>query len=219
MDLTPSRPVHSSQRGPHPGLGRLVRRHLHSNWLEPIHPGSREAWRRFLERHRQDQPLVLDSGCGTGASTALLARRHPDALVVGIDRSAARLARAPREMPANTLLLRARCEDFWRLLHAAGIRPAVNYLLYPNPWPKPAHLARRWHGHPVFPTLPAPGGALELRCNWRIYAEEFRLAARICGIDAPSVVSFQPEAPLTPFERKYSASGHRLYRLHLEGRP
>ena len=110
-------------------------------------------------------------------------------------------------------LLRARVEDFWRLLRADGIRPACHFLLYANPWPKAAHLKRRWHGHPVFPELLALGGRLELRTNWRIYAEEFRQAAGICGIQAPPVVSFSVLLPLSPFERKYAESGHRLYRL------
>jgi len=116
-------------------------------------------------------------------------------------------------MPPNMCLIRARVEDFWRLLHADGVRPVRHFLLYPNPWPKAAHFKRRWHGHPVFPELLALGGLLELRSNWRIYAEEFRQAAEICGIHAPPVVSFSVQSPLSPFERKYAASGHRLYRL------
>ncbi len=156
---------------------------------------------------------MLDSGCGTGTSTALLAARFPEAVVVGIDQSEARLSRFREPTPSNMRLVRARAEDFWRLLRADGIRPARHFLLYPNPWPKAAQLKRRWHGHPVFPELLALGGQLELRTNWRIYAEEFRMAAGICGIEAPPVVSFSVESPLTPFERKYAESGHRLYRL------
>jgi len=118
-------------------------------------------------------------------------------------------------MPTNMRLIRARAEDFWRLLLADGIRPAHHFLLYPNPWPKAAHLKRRWHGHPVFPELLALSGRLELRTNWRIYAEEFRVAAGICGIAAAPVVSFSVQSPLTPFERKYAESGHELHRLDL----
>lgn len=35
--------------------------------------------------------LILDSGCGTGKSTVMLGKAHPDCFVIGIDRSIARL--------------------------------------------------------------------------------------------------------------------------------
>lgn len=38
-------------------------------------------------------PVVLDSGCGTGRSSALLARSYPHLPVIGIDRSAVRLSK------------------------------------------------------------------------------------------------------------------------------
>ena len=136
-------------------------------------------------------------------------------LVIGVDRSSHRLARARSPLPDNALLLRARLEDFWRLLAGKGIGLSKHYLLYPNPWPKPGHLGRRWHGHPVFPLLIGLSRRLELRSNWRLYLEEFRAAAAICGTTAPPVVSFSGRQVLTPFERKYAASGHALFRLIL----
>ncbi len=135
--------------------------------------------------------------------------------MVGIDQSAHRLARAPRSLPGNVRLFRARAEDFWRLLLAEGIRPELHFLLYPNPWPKSTHLARRWHGHPVFPDLLRLGGRIELRCNWSIYAEEFAIATQCCGIATSAVVSFECTDPLSPFEKKYADSGHELFRLTL----
>lgn len=212
-----SRPVHSPQSGVHPALDAHVRRHRSHRWRQPLHPGSVAAWATFRSWHRPDRPLLLDAGCGTGVSTLALAERHPHAQVVGVDRSAARLARAPAIRPGNVLLLRARLEDFWRLLDEAGTRLAGHYLLYPNPWPKPRHLGRRWHAHPVFPSLLALGGRLELRTNWRIYAEEFSAALTVHGVSAGEVVSLPPgERSLTPFERKYSASGHAIYRVLAE---
>lgn len=179
-----------------------------------MHPGSLAAWETFRAWVRPGRPLLLDAGCGTGASTLILAERHPEAQVVGVDRSAARLARAPADRPGNLLLLRARLEDFWRLLAEADIRLDGHYLLYPNPWPKPGHLSRRWHAHPVFPELLALGGRLELRTNWRIHAEEFARALALHRVEAEPVVSFQPgQMPLSPFERKYAASGHELFRV------
>jgi len=206
--------VRSSQSAVHHALDEHVQRHRTHRWRQPLHPGSIAAWATFRGWHRPDRPLVLDAGCGTGLSTLALAERYPDAQVVGVDRSAARLARAPTVQPENLLLLRARLEDIWRLLEKAGIRLARHYLLYPNPWPKPRHLGRRWHAHPVFTSLLALGGRLEIRTNWRIYAEEFTRALALYGVEADEVVSFRPDdAPLSPFERKYAASGHELFRI------
>ena len=38
-------------------------------------------------------PIILDSGCGTGGATRLLARQNTDALVIGVDKSSRRLSR------------------------------------------------------------------------------------------------------------------------------
>ncbi|MEJ2385643.1 MAG: hypothetical protein P8Y54_14885 [Xanthomonadales bacterium] len=72
-------------------------------------------------------------------------------------------------------------------------------------------MQRRWHGHPVFPDLLALGGRLELRTNWSLYAQEFAwAAARLTGRTIRPGELPAAEA-LSPFERKYRASGHTLY--------
>ncbi|MCW7536347.1 methyltransferase domain-containing protein [Aquabacterium sp. A7-Y] len=215
---SPSRVVTSSQSGPHPKLEKRVRKHLESRFLAPIAAYSREAHARLLTTWDGRVPLVLDSACGTGESSATLARRHGEALVVGIDQSAERLERGQRKLaasarPENLLLLRADATELWALLAADGVRLSHHYLLYPNPWPKSEHLQRRWHGHPRFRELLALGGVLELRSNWRLYAEEFALALRLAG--RPAEVGPVPagDPPLTPFERKYGESGHALWQV------
>ena len=125
-----------------------------------------------------------------------------------------RLSRQHGDLPDNTLLVRADLVDFWRLALNAGWRPRRHYLLYPNPYPKTAHLKLRWHGHPVFPALLALGGRLELRSNWRLYLQEFALAAAQASDVVAEVQPFTPEGEyLTPFERKYHQSGQDLWRL------
>ncbi|MDX1380116.1 MAG: hypothetical protein R3233_03300 [Xanthomonadales bacterium] len=200
----------------HPRLAGLLERHLAEPWRAPLHEPSVTAFAALqAARGERTTGFVLDSGCGTGASTTLLARRFPDHLVIGVDKSADRLRRGghaglPRR-EGNAVWLRAELATFWRLALQAGWRLDRHYLLYPNPWPKPAQLQRRWHAHPVFPTLLALGGFLEMRCNWAVYAEEFAYAVnRVLGTQVrPAVVAADDE--LSPFERKYRASGHRLY--------
>ncbi len=210
---TPSRQVSSSQRGPHPGLARRVRRQAQAEWRKPPQQVDLAALTQIdaaLQKH--GGPLILDSFCGTGLSTATLAREHPDSLVLGIDQSAHRLGKA-EPIPGNALLLRAHCEAVWRHLVERQWTLAAHYLLYPNPWPKPAQLRHRVHGHPAFALLPRLGGSLELRSNWQVYVEEFGMALHLLGI--PSRVAIVPPGaePSTRFERKYAASGHMLWRL------
>jgi len=212
--------VHSNQAGPHPGLQRLVRRHLEAPYAPPVAEHNRVAAAQLFERLRErPRPLVLDSFCGTGHSTALLAARHPQHLVVGIDKSAQRLARhrplvrdnSCASSHYNYLLLRADCEAIWRALADRGVRADHHYVLYPNPWPKSTQLKRRVHGHPAFASLLALGGRLELRSNWRTYVEEFAIAMQLAGRRGRVRPLADSGAPISLFEKKYRASGHALW--------
>ncbi|MFC3283311.1 tRNA (guanine(46)-N(7))-methyltransferase TrmB [Litchfieldella rifensis] len=211
-----SRAIATNQAGPHEDLARRVSRALQHPLRKPIADHTHQAFEvahRWLEGRAA--PLILDAGCGVGLSTRALARRHPGHAVIGVDRSADRLSRDHGALPDNALLVRADLVDFWRLALRAGWRPAQHYLLYPNPYPKAAHLKMRWHGHPVFPAILALGGGIELRSNWRLYVEEFCLAlGQVSGI-AAEVERHVPEGDyLTPFERKYHLSGQALWRCH-----
>ncbi|OWY38297.1 SAM-dependent methyltransferase [Xenophilus sp. AP218F] len=212
-----SRPVHSPQTGPHQRLEEIVARHRAHPFRKPAAEHSRAAYSELMAIWDGRAPLVLDTGCGVGLSTLRLARAKPDCLVVGIDQSLDRLQRRKAESrPDNALLLRADMVDIWMLLAADGARPAEQWMLYPNPWPKPQHLQRRWHGHAVFPVALSLGGRLELRSNWRIYAEEHALALGLLAGRRAAVEAWQPEAALTPFEAKYRDSGHALWRVAVE---
>lgn len=210
-----SRRVHSSQQHVHRDLPRLVRRHLASTWQRPPNSLTPAVRDRLVSALAPGRPVVLDSFCGTGHSTRLLAAYHPDCTVVGIDKSSSRLARHGDDNGDNYVLLRAQCEEVWAWLADQGMRLKAHYLLYPNPWPKPAQLKRRVHGHPAFPLLVRLGGGLEMRCNWRLYAEELGTALAIAGQQAS--VSVVPDGrPLSLFERKYRDSGHTLWRCRAQ---
>lgn len=206
-----SRPVTSNQTGLHPRLASNLARHLQHPLRRPPAPHSLDAYQQLQQRLAQTPaPLVIDSFCGTGMSTRLLARQHPDQLVVGIDQSAHRLQKHISDDAKNYVLLQAQAEDIWALLLADGHRASHHYLLYPNPWPKSKHLQRRIHGHGSFPLLLALGGRIELRSNWQLYVEEFGVAMHLAG--RRGRVSQIPGKPaLTLFEEKYRNSGHLLW--------
>lgn len=220
MSYANSRIPASAQQDVHQALDARLRRHLTEPFLKPFAPYNVDAFERSLAAWDRKAPLILDAGCGVGHSTIELARSHPDHWVIGVDQSEDRLNRRkpyPQAlMPTNLVFVRADLVDYWRLLAQARLKLARHYVLYPNPWPKIGHMARRWHGHPVFPFIAQLGGVLECRTNWRVYADEFAYALGV--VAARQVVSepFEAVAPLTPFERKYRDSGQMLYRVSLD---
>ncbi|RUO20366.1 SAM-dependent methyltransferase [Aliidiomarina iranensis] len=212
-----SRVISSNQGCVHSDIPRLVGKYWQGRFLKPVAEHSAEA---FAEVNRKltdfNGPLILDSCCGVGESTAEIAKRNPHALVVGVDKSAHRLSKHVHQSQSGEgqyLLVRADLNDFWRLAREAEWQPEKHFLLYPNPWPKKKHLGRRWHGAPVFPEFVRLGGAIDLRSNWPIYLQEFALALRCCGISAKVTKLAVDIEPVTPFERKYQASKQELWQL------
>ena len=211
----------SAQSGIHEHLAALLDRHRDSPFRKPYADYNRAAFAESMERRARlapDAPLILDSCCGVGESSIALAQAFPQHYVIGVDQSESRLSRkstGKSDLPHNLDLVRADLVDYWRLLCDAGIRLDRHSLLYPNPWPKIGHLARRSHGHPVFPAMLQLGGVLECRSNWRIYIEEFCFAIEYLTQRPAVCEPYAPECALTPFERKYLLSGHPLYRTRV----
>ena len=221
MQRSLSSTVYSTQTAQHPRLAALVRKHMTSEWRQPLHAPTVEAFEVLLESGVDpERKIVLDSGCGTGVSTRQIAACYPDCLVIGVDKSEVRLRKLAGShfshrrffyREENTIWLRAELASFWRLALQAGWQLHRHYLLYPNPWPKPGQVLRRWHAHPVFPALLQLGGRLELRCNWEIYAREFAAAVKIAGCRGVLLTEGVDSAITTPFESKYRNSGQSLY--------
>lgn len=214
-----SRSIQSEQSKPHLHLSETVLKHINNEYRKPFQKHNLASFEKLqsiliMQSHK---PLILDSCCGTGMSTSRIAQQYPNAFVIGIDRSETRLNRENNEFftPAeNSILIQANCEDFWRLCVKNKIIFEKHFILYPNPYPKNEHLKKRWHGHPVFPYLKLLAKQTILRSNWRMYLEEFSLAWEILtSSNVPLISSFNPEAYMTLFERKYVESGQKVYEL------
>ena len=236
------RSVTSNQIDIYKNLEAVVRKYAATTFLRPVADHTRDAFERACELVRafygtasaECVEVVLDSGCGTGESTIHLARKFPNVPVIGVDKSAERLTKAGNEhqlkhavagsmeLPTNVFWVRAELLDFWRLalekVNAGEWKILHHALYYPNPWPKESEATRRFHLHPIFPTLLRLSPVTELRTNWGIYAREFKEAARIAG-DLLSLNldveygTFSPENPETAFERKYRAAGQELFKV------
>lgn len=196
--------------------------------LKPVADHNQLAFEQLIQ-HCDEQKIILDSGCGNGRSSLTIANAHPDCAVIAIDKSRARLVKLKQQcIPDNLLYTRADLNDVYRLLAETSTQLYKHFILYPNPWPKAAHLQRRWHGSAALKYIVALGGELELRSNWRLYLDEFAYALNYYNRSA-SVEKFDPTAqdaksacaslPLPPgfltnFEEKYHNSGQALWRLH-----
>ena len=211
-----SAPVASSQQLPHKNLQHKLSRYMNTDYRNSIPNYAQDEFNRFTQvLDNKSTQIILDSGCGTGESSIELARMNPHCMVIGVDKSANRMRRIKAEAADLNNIMYVRCDliHFWRLLQRAQYRLCQHYLLYPNPWPKPGHLQRRWHAHPVFPAVIALGGELVMRTNWHIYAQEFALA--LCSYSDTNAVITELKIAnaISAFERKYSSSGHVLYEV------
>ena len=217
----------SNQDGIHPDLEELVSRYLDSEFRRPIADHTREAFdaaANFVSHFQT--PIILDSGCGTGLSTLALAKKFPENPILGIDKSEIRLSKATArgeeiQIPENVFYVRAELIDFWRLAKSADWNIQFHALFYPNPWPKKSEVRYRFHGHPIFPTLVKLSPQLELRTNWKIYADEFAFALNLAAkhFSLRTNISeeiFTPENPITAFEKKFHESHHTLWKVRFE---
>jgi tRNA G46 methylase TrmB len=222
--------IQTNQLGPHPDLEKTVKKHLNSDFKRPIAEHTLQAFKQALSWLNDWQGEVyLDACCGVGESTLQLAAQYPDIRVIGVDKSAARLQKhgsyvqkqTEQSNIQNYKVIQADLNDFWRLLRQTlessskqvSWRLTKQFIFYPNPYPKKSQLGKRWHGSAVFPDILTCCKHVELRSNWRVYVEEFVLAADILGhhadIEALTINAENP--PLTPFERKYAQSGQALW--------
>ncbi|MBL4910970.1 MAG: SAM-dependent methyltransferase [Alteromonadaceae bacterium] len=227
-----SKAIMSNQDGIHDKLAKIVNKHLQYEFKKPYQAHTKQAFvdvneqvKTFLLTNKNAE-IILDACCGVGQSTRILAQQNPNALVIGVDKSANRLDRNVEELTHfdgskqvdNFVLVRADLNDFYRLVKATNWPVTKHYILYPNPWPKSKHLQRRWHGSAVFPQMIEIGQQLILRSNWRLYLEEFQAALLLTGRQSQltAVVVAENSQALTPFEAKYQASGQQCWQLITE---
>ena len=214
-----SRSVVSNQPAEHDKLNEVVTKHLATEFKRPIAQHNIDAYQYAISQVNKPD-IIFDSGCGNGKSTLNLAKKYPNAFVVGIDKSLHRIAKLAEKNSQtkandNYCLVRADLIDFWRLAVNDNIKLQHHFILYPNPWPKKHHLKRRWHGSPVFGQILALGGKIELRSNWPVYLEEFALALSIAEHSA-TVKALTLSAPnyISDFEAKYHGSEQTLWQLN-----
>ena len=124
----------------------------------PIAAHTRAAFDLMMEQiphlSSPDTQIILDSGCGTGRSTRHFGSTYPDHVIIGVDRSFARLTRNGLQkdeqeiqknseeslrpfqvLSDNMILVRAELTDFWRCCLDSKLNIKEHFILYPNPYP------------------------------------------------------------------------------------
>jgi tRNA (guanine-N7-)-methyltransferase len=171
-------------------------------------------------------PRALDVGIGNGEATVAWAAAHPeqDVLAVELHRpslAATLLAVAEAgltnvrvaEVDVRTLLAQARRGD----LHHVRV-------LFPDPWPKRRHLARRLvdvrFTTSVADVLP-PGGTLHVATDWAGYATQVVTAVEADGCFAVERDAERPDRPVTTYEalgREAGRAIHDIVATRIRGR-
>ena len=87
--------------------------------LKRLAPGSEDSTAAALDLYGGEPKRILDMGCGTGASTLVLAKRFPGAEIVALDKHAPYLRQLNEDAKASGVEQRIRCmhmamEECWR---------------------------------------------------------------------------------------------------------
>jgi len=165
-------------------------------------------------------PLEVDLGCGDGALLTALAAQNPDKDFLGIERLLGRVRSAIRKIEGAGLT-NARVTRFEISYAVEHLLPSHSvsafYLLFPDPWPKRRHAARRIVSEKF---LAALHRALVANGTIRIATDETEYFGRITRLVAASkhFVVVQHSTwllPSTKFERRFLERGVPIQRLEL----
>jgi tRNA (guanine-N7-)-methyltransferase len=217
---------------------RATLRDLHPRWGIPAGgPWDPEALER---RFGRAAPVLVDIGVGDGAATRAWARDHPDANVVALEVHRPGLVKLldalESEGPANVRVAEVDALEVLDALGVGSVR-AVR-ALFPDPWPKRRHVARRLvdraFARRVAEVL-EPGGTLEVATDWPDYAAHARSMVATerrltpstegatrddgAGDDPEAWRSPRPPRPTTAYEQRGRDAGRPIVDLVWVRRP
>lgn len=184
----------------------------------PVPEYINEIKQRLLSIKRE---LIIDAFCGVGESTYHLAKKFPNYIVLGFDKSLNRLETKSLfkdDLPENMLLIRSDIMDLYpmiyELVHEEKLKIFKQFILYPNPWPKKKNLKRRIYANPIISFVFALGSEIEVRSNWGRLIVEFSMVSEYFNFHS-SIKKVETQTSLTPFERKYRGSDQSVFQLIL----
>ncbi len=171
----------------------------------------------------------LEVGAGSGDFFIAMARRHPDTLMIAVERDRMRgkalVKRGKRAALPNLMPLRGNVVPS---LSSEILPESLDriYILYPCPWPKNSQRKNRWYNHPVMAHMVRglkPGGKIVWASDQKFYIDEARFACETyhgLEIEAHRPVAPHPDNGLDPeskgrtkFEVTFLAAGQPCYEL------
>lgn len=168
----------------------------------------------------RDAPVEVDLGCGDGSFLAEIATENPDKDFLGIERLAGRVRSACGKIE-RAGLTNARVMHFDISYAVEQLLPPKSvtafYLLFPDPWPKRRHAARRIVSENFLGALHralVPNGALRVATDETGYFRQ--ITCTISASEGFAVVQNSTWLlPSTKFERRFRERGVPIQRLEL----
>jgi tRNA (guanine-N7-)-methyltransferase len=168
----------------------------------------------------REAPVEVDLGCGDGSFLAALAAENSAKDFVGIERLQGRVNSACRKIEraglTNARIIRFEISYAVEHLLPPGSIEAF-YLLFPDPWPKRRHAARRLVNTSFLASLHralVPNGAVYIATD---ELEYFRQIVRAVSASKDFALVTDPKAalPSSKFERGFRQRGVPIQRLEL----
>ena len=173
--------------------------------------------------------LELEIGCGHGGYALAFGRLRPDRALVGVEQrkkfAAELAAKAAERGLGNLLILQGDARILAPRLFPAGSLAAI-HVHFPDPWWKRRHVHRRLVDDRMSSLLLGllqPGGLLDFRTDVARYALDAAPRLEEVGFENEAGPGRFCEAPPDEIpstrEKRYLASGQRVWRLRLRRRP
>lgn len=197
-------------------LKSTIRKYQEHAFKRPI---AERARQQFLDLYNllmsSRRPIILDSGCGRGKSSQMLAQCYPQHWIIAVDQSADRLTHLRNESADNVIIVQENCIDLWRLMVDHQLSIDMHLLLYPNPWPKKQQEKRRWYAHPIAPLLFNMSRITVMRSNWLNYLSASATVAEQLGLYSRISQLSDTQNAMTHFEAKYHQHQVPTYQLQV----
>ena len=172
----------------------------------------------------REQPLEIDIGCGTGSFLLWAAQTHPQRNFVGVERLLRRLRRVDRKV-VRAGLTNARLIRLEATYLVSKVIPdqtvSTYHILFPDPWPKRRHRARRLIGVPfltdVHRTLKT-GGVINCATDHEDYFGWMQYEFQKTGMFTEEKPEVLPEEARSDFERTFVTLGKPIHRCRWQKR-